>query len=277
MYSYNEIEEEQEMEKNQKLEVLIKILVKKDEESFKCILWQLTSNPAEILKSYGFDDNEENINEFANELRFKLLEEYKKIHSEFYFGEEKTKLNTYGVTINIDDPIVRDTILEHCENISSDSKLLRYCILNLCTKKDSIEYSERRLAAFNALEFTKKEKEFIENSFDTYCIGEVLKAIQRTKYPLQRPSNSNNYIDFEACGEKEGFAIKVLKKKDKIMELFDILNNISSEEIVMAFLDYKSESRISEVIADIRNDIDPKIVFENKQKIEELFKMVENM
>lgn len=257
-----------------------KVLLEKDEETIKNILWCLSYDPVQTLKDWEFESDEEELKKLAKKIRRKILYEYKKAHSDFYFADELTKLNNYGVELKIEDPIVRDTIIERCEKVSEDSKILRFCIVYFCTRKESIEYDERRTAAFDTLGFDVSEKEFIESTFDTYCIGELLKAIQNVKYPLPNPKIYKNKINFEAYGEKERYALELIKNKDKILMLFENMKSISTEEIrltLVSGLD-KNSSAIISLSEELRNQgLDSKEIYLKQEEILNFFDTIEEL
>lgn len=257
-----------------------KVLLQKDEESIKNILWCLCYDPVSTVKDWDFESDEFELKELAKKFRKKILYEYKKAHYDFYFADELTKYNTYGVELKIADPIVRDTIIEHCEKVSEDSKVLKYCIVNFCTRKESIEYDERRISAFDTLGFDISEKNFIESSYDTYCIGELLKAIQSEKYPLQKTKYNKNQLNFEIYGEKERYALELIRNKEKILELFESMKKIDREEILLTLVSGvdKSTSPIVILSEELRNNgLDPKEIYQKQSEILNFFDIIEGL
>ena len=94
----------------------------------KSILWLLSYNPKQVLEAYGDDIDPIQFQEAIVEARMEKDEE-------FVFGSKEPKMNLYGVEkLARYNPVVRDTIIEHCLKISDDQTILRACILNICTK-----------------------------------------------------------------------------------------------------------------------------------------------
>ena len=258
----------------ERIEDVTKILIKRDEKGVKEILWYLSYDPQNTLQDLGFHEVE--YNQVAKKLQYKILNEYKLLHSDFNFAN-KIENNKYGIKTYIKDSIVRDIVLEHCEKVIEDPNLLRKCILNLCAKKDNIYYELCRNAGFKMLDFNEAEKEFLENTLDMYCIGEILKAIQRKKYPL-KPKTHQRITQSKIYKENEEFALKLIENKEKILELYRVLENSSFEEIGNAFVgDLKGKSLdINELMNELK-DFDIKKILDSRKKITKFFEIMEEL
>lgn len=201
----------------------------------KSILWLLSYNPKQVLEAYGDDIDPIQFQEAIVEARMEK-------DKEFVFGSKEPKMNLYGVEkLARYNPVVRDTIIEHCLKISDDKTILRACILNICTKLGNFDYKERRREAFEILGFSEQVQEFLEKEIDTYCIGQVLKAIQAEKYPRrtfnsEQDAKENNIKEFGSGQESRGNYNRTTGECSKRNSQLDIAVLMDNKETVQQYI-----------------------------------------
>lgn len=230
-----------------KIELLANMISQFTEKRIKGILWLLCYDPDDFFED--FEEIEDYDKEYAENLQKAILDKCHK-NEEFKFGFEKSQLDTYGFEFKISNPIIRDTVIEHCLKISENKGALRECISNICTKIGTFEYEERRSMAFEALDFSEEEQYFLEKSIDTYCIGEFLKVVQQKKYP-----RIPNVVLAE--GEKPKFEVSNHKlSSNKLLE---------NEELVRSFIIFFT--KLEEV------GIDPAKIAAKKKEVENFYSL----
>lgn len=242
---------------------LLEKLDKKDCEYVKVFLWQLCYDPDYILEILKLSDTID-----VSLLKKEILKGYKKLHEDFHFAEEKSCYDTYDVDLQIEDPIVRDIILEHCLETALDNCLLRNCITNIF--KGGIDHNERILEAFNILDFDMEETKFIVNNFDVYKIGELLKAIQEKIYPKKKEETKLSNSTVEVLNSKV-----IVNNKDLINKFFYLIDSSNEEEVILMLNNFDKFEPVIKALKDL--DLDPLKIIKKRDVIESVYDSIERL
>lgn len=255
----------------ERLNNILRKIVKKDSDYIKEILWMLCYKPEFVLDTLKLSDSKINV----CDLKKMILSEYKKAHNDFEFANENTCYNTYGVDLKIEDPVLRDVVIEHCLELAEDQVLLRSCIFNICSKVSSLYHEEEILEAFNLLYFDMKEKKYIEENVDLYKIGELLKSIQSQYYSNYTPKNKKESNDnFESSNTKTKLNYKYLIYNEEIVKnFFYFIDKFDRKEDAIEFLE-----KYGNIIHSLKEvNLEPEILLQNEENIKYLYNSIERL
>lgn len=248
-------------------------------EELKKSLWSLCYEPADFLARRNYEANIDTVR-FQEE----LLKICSKKYENFIFGSKEPKMYTYGIDLKISNPIIRDTVIERCEKISNDPEFLRTCISHICTRRDSFEYEERRRHAFDLLDFSEKEQEFLEKTIDTYWIGELLKAIQKEKYPNEffkkRLENKKNQFEGgKATDESSKLdSTALIQNKEEVQQFLLCYNGTEFVNPILLLKNLDSVTLLIEKAKALKDKgIDPSRVGQKADAVGKLYASLESL